>query len=70
LNGEIKTARMNPSSANIALRLSDSPGDQHGSYFRYTQVKAWVSEGAPGVFVIDGRIDPDLEADWHAEHFP
>jgi len=33
-------------------------------------VKAWVSEGAPGVFVIDGRIDPDLEADWHAEHFP
>jgi hypothetical protein len=29
-----------------------------------------VSEGAPGVFVIDGRIDPDLEADWHAEHFP
>jgi thiamine pyrophosphate-dependent acetolactate synthase large subunit-like protein len=33
-------------------------------------LKAWVSEGAPGVFVIDGRIDPDLEADWHAEHFP
>jgi acetolactate synthase I/II/III large subunit len=33
-------------------------------------VKTWVREGAPGVFVIDGRIDPDLEADWHAEHFP
>jgi thiamine pyrophosphate-dependent acetolactate synthase large subunit-like protein len=33
-------------------------------------VKAWVSEGAPGVFVIDGKINPDLEADWHAEHFP
>jgi thiamine pyrophosphate-dependent acetolactate synthase large subunit-like protein len=33
-------------------------------------VRAWVEEGAPGVFVIDARIDPDLEADWHAEHFP
>jgi thiamine pyrophosphate-dependent acetolactate synthase large subunit-like protein len=33
-------------------------------------VKAWLAEGAPGVFVIDGKINPDLEADWHAEHFP
>jgi thiamine pyrophosphate-dependent acetolactate synthase large subunit-like protein len=33
-------------------------------------LKAWVNEGAPGVFVIDGKINPDLEADWHAEHFP
>jgi thiamine pyrophosphate-dependent acetolactate synthase large subunit-like protein len=33
-------------------------------------VQAWVREGAPGVFVIDGKINPDLEADWHAEHFP
>jgi thiamine pyrophosphate-dependent acetolactate synthase large subunit-like protein len=30
----------------------------------------WVNEGAPGVFVIDGKISPELEADWHAEHFP
>ena len=34
------------------------------------QLKAWVAEGAPGVFVIDGKINPNLEADWHAEHFP
>src|SRR5271169_1148097 len=33
-------------------------------------VKAWIAEGAPGVFVIDGKINPNLEADWHAEHFP
>ena len=33
-------------------------------------VKAWVAEGAPGVMVIDGKINPELEADWHAEHFP
>jgi thiamine pyrophosphate-dependent acetolactate synthase large subunit-like protein len=33
-------------------------------------VKAWVAEGAPGVFVVDGKINPNLEADWHAEHFP
>jgi thiamine pyrophosphate-dependent acetolactate synthase large subunit-like protein len=33
------------------------------------QLKAWVAEGAPGVFVIDGKINPNLEADWHAEHF-
>jgi thiamine pyrophosphate-dependent acetolactate synthase large subunit-like protein len=33
-------------------------------------VKAWVAEGSPGVFVIDGKINPGLEADWHAEHFP
>jgi len=33
-------------------------------------VRAWVGEGAPGVFLIDGKINPNLEADWHAEHFP
>ena len=33
-------------------------------------VRTWVEEGAAGVFVIDGKINPDLEADWHAEHFP
>jgi thiamine pyrophosphate-dependent acetolactate synthase large subunit-like protein len=33
-------------------------------------VKAWVADGCPGVLVIDGKINPDLEADWHAEHFP
>ena len=33
-------------------------------------VRVWVREGAPGVFVIDAKINPDLEADWHAEHFP
>jgi thiamine pyrophosphate-dependent acetolactate synthase large subunit-like protein len=33
-------------------------------------VRAWVGEGAPGVFLIDAKINPDLEADWHAEHFP
>jgi thiamine pyrophosphate-dependent acetolactate synthase large subunit-like protein len=33
-------------------------------------LKAWVAEGCPGVFVIDGKINPNLEADWHAEHFP
>ena len=33
-------------------------------------VKAWVAEGAPGVLVIDAKINPKLEADWHAEHFP
>jgi thiamine pyrophosphate-dependent acetolactate synthase large subunit-like protein len=32
-------------------------------------LEAWVGEGAPGVFVIDGKISRDLEADWHAEHF-
>jgi thiamine pyrophosphate-dependent acetolactate synthase large subunit-like protein len=33
-------------------------------------LRDWASEGAPGVMVVDGKIDPDLEADWHAEHFP
>jgi thiamine pyrophosphate-dependent acetolactate synthase large subunit-like protein len=33
-------------------------------------VQDWVNEGARGVFVIDGKINPYLEADWHAEHFP
>lgn len=33
-------------------------------------VRAWVAEGAGGVLVIDAKINPDLEADWHAEHFP
>ena len=33
-------------------------------------VRAWVAEGAPGVFVIDGKIEREHEAHWHAEHFP
>jgi thiamine pyrophosphate-dependent acetolactate synthase large subunit-like protein len=33
-------------------------------------LRAWVADGAPGVFVVDGKINPNLEADWHAEHFP
>jgi thiamine pyrophosphate-dependent acetolactate synthase large subunit-like protein len=33
-------------------------------------VRAWVADGAPGLFVIDAKINRDLEADWHAEHFP
>ena len=33
-------------------------------------VRSWVVEGAPGVLIIDAKIDPNLEADWHAEHFP
>jgi hypothetical protein len=33
-------------------------------------LREWVSNGAPGLFVIDARISPNLEADWHAEHFP
>ena len=33
-------------------------------------VRSWAREGAPGVFVIDAKINPNLEADWHAEHFP
>jgi thiamine pyrophosphate-dependent acetolactate synthase large subunit-like protein len=33
-------------------------------------VRTWAAEGAPGVLVIDAKINPDLEADWHAEHFP
>jgi thiamine pyrophosphate-dependent acetolactate synthase large subunit-like protein len=33
-------------------------------------LKTWVAEGAPGVLMIDGKINPELEADWHAEHFP
>ncbi len=33
-------------------------------------LRDWVKEGAPGVFIVDGKINPDLEADWHAEHFP
>jgi thiamine pyrophosphate-dependent acetolactate synthase large subunit-like protein len=33
-------------------------------------LRDWVAEGCPGVFLIDGKINRDLEADWHAEHFP
>jgi thiamine pyrophosphate-dependent acetolactate synthase large subunit-like protein len=33
-------------------------------------VRSWVAEGAPGVFLIDAKINPALEANWHAEHFP
>lgn len=30
-------------------------------------LEAWVKQGAPGVFVVDAKICPDLEADYHKE---
>jgi thiamine pyrophosphate-dependent acetolactate synthase large subunit-like protein len=32
-------------------------------------VKQWVVDGAPGVFVVDARVNPDLEADWYRDAF-
>jgi thiamine pyrophosphate-dependent acetolactate synthase large subunit-like protein len=32
-------------------------------------LKQWVADGSPGVFVVDGRINPDLEADWYRDAF-
>jgi thiamine pyrophosphate-dependent acetolactate synthase large subunit-like protein len=30
-----------------------------------TPLREWVEQGAPGVFVLDAKISPTLEADWH-----
>jgi thiamine pyrophosphate-dependent acetolactate synthase large subunit-like protein len=32
-------------------------------------VKAWVADGSPGLFVIDARVNPNLEAEWHQDAF-
>lgn len=32
-------------------------------------VKKWVDDGAQGVFIVDGRINPTLIADWYREIF-
>lgn len=32
-------------------------------------VKQWIGDGASGIFVVDARINPDLEADWYREAF-
>jgi thiamine pyrophosphate-dependent acetolactate synthase large subunit-like protein len=32
-------------------------------------VASWVAEGAPGIFLIDARVTPDLEAEWHYDAF-
>jgi thiamine pyrophosphate-dependent acetolactate synthase large subunit-like protein len=32
-------------------------------------VKRWVAEGSPGVFVIDAKISPTVEADWHSDAY-
>lgn len=32
-------------------------------------VRRWVTDGAAGVFVVDGRINPTLVADWYRELF-
>ncbi|WP_354115889.1 thiamine pyrophosphate-binding protein [Bradyrhizobium sp. LA7.1] len=30
-------------------------------------LKEWIAEGSPGVFLVDGKINPNLEADWYRE---
>jgi thiamine pyrophosphate-dependent acetolactate synthase large subunit-like protein len=32
-------------------------------------LRAWVNDGAQGVFIVDGRINPKLIADWYSEMF-
>lgn len=32
-------------------------------------LKRWVADGAQGVFIVDGRINPTLIADWYSEMF-
>ena len=32
-------------------------------------LRRWVADGARGVFVVDARINPDLEADWYRDAF-
>ena len=32
-------------------------------------LQRWVDDGAQGVFVVDGRINPKLIADWYREIF-
>jgi thiamine pyrophosphate-dependent acetolactate synthase large subunit-like protein len=32
-------------------------------------LQRWVADGARGVFVVDARINPDLEADWYRDAF-
>jgi thiamine pyrophosphate-dependent acetolactate synthase large subunit-like protein len=32
-------------------------------------LKRWVADGAQGVFIVDGRINPKLVADWYSEMF-
>jgi thiamine pyrophosphate-dependent acetolactate synthase large subunit-like protein len=32
-------------------------------------VRQWVADGAPGIFVVDARVNPDLEADWYRDAF-
>jgi thiamine pyrophosphate-dependent acetolactate synthase large subunit-like protein len=32
-------------------------------------VKRWVAHGASGIFVVDARVHPDLEADWYRDAF-
>jgi len=31
--------------------------------------QAWAAEGSPGLFVIDARVNPNLEAEWHQDAF-
>jgi thiamine pyrophosphate-dependent acetolactate synthase large subunit-like protein len=32
-------------------------------------VREWGVRGAPGIFLVDARINPHLEAEWHADAF-
>jgi thiamine pyrophosphate-dependent acetolactate synthase large subunit-like protein len=32
-------------------------------------LKRWVAEGSPGVFVLDAKICPMVEADWHSDAY-
>ena len=32
-------------------------------------LRAWVAEGASGVFVVDAKVDPAIEADWFQDAF-
>jgi thiamine pyrophosphate-dependent acetolactate synthase large subunit-like protein len=33
------------------------------------RLKQWVASGAPGIFLVDARVNPALEADWYRDAF-
>lgn len=33
------------------------------------RVRQWVASGAPGIFLVDARVNPALEADWYRDAF-
>jgi thiamine pyrophosphate-dependent acetolactate synthase large subunit-like protein len=65
---DIELARFPPTDIAAAARGLGAQAITVRSLADLAPLEKWVADGAKGVFLVDAKINPDFEANWHKEY--